>query len=85
MRKEFEKLNEEALEQATGGLNTNGAKIGGFLDHPGLTHTIMDDSVDAIASSPLMGPDVNRTSSHPVIKRYIDTALPEDKDRPTLA
>ena len=62
------KVNEENLEEVTGGLNDMHLKVGGYADSPAVVHPVLNSDTDAANVHPIMKGQDKYVPTHPVMK-----------------
>lgn len=62
------KVNEENLEDVSGGLNGLHLKVGGYADSPIVEHPVLNSKTDAANVHPVLNGQDKYVSTHPVMK-----------------
>ena len=69
------KLNEENLEEVTGGLNNIHTKIGGYADRPSVMHPVLNSDTDASNVHPVINAKDKVVPKHPVMKEMLGSPV----------
>ena len=68
-------LNEENLEEVTGGLNNMRVKIGGYADGVSVMHPVLNEKTDAANVHPVINGKNKPVPTHPVIKGMLGSPV----------